>query len=387
MKKLKAIVVASLIVTFCVACTQEQGAPMPINPEPKSEKNEVLGTWIIDLDGDVMLNPQTSGLKYSNGFLYTVSDASAHESQILRLHQISMGDSKVVKKYAINDYSEAVKNSCFFTYLSNKPDYEALAPLPGEDNAWVFVTEDASRNEQLSETCQQQYAESGSTFYPTLVVRLQLQGESLALTHVRPIQFPSSAEVGDFPNDGIEGLSITRDNRLLLGLERDSKKQPRVFELKLGSDFWQESGFAKVQDSELLLPTFEQGNHPINGMDVVYPSSESEGYLLAAARNDNELWVVDLAKKKPTKRIKFDFFAPSDTSQNDKESEPECADKHLMDNSSIEGLAVVADELWMVNDPWKANYHKNIVCPADQHKYQKMAPLLFKMKIDKAWFE
>ena len=385
--------VASLIVTFCVACSQETGASgnltSNVNPEakPAVEPTPVglVGTWILDLDGDVMLNPQTSGLKHHKGFLYSISDASAHETQIQRLHQISMSDSRVVNKHAIKGYSEAVRNSCFFTYISNKPDYEALVPLPDKDDTWVFVTEDASRNEQLSEACQQQYAETGSTFYPTLLVRLEMNGDSMEVTHVRPIQFPSSAEVGDFPNDGIEGLSVTRDNRLLFGLEKDSNKQPRVFELKLEQEFWQQQGFAKVQDSELLLPTFEQGNHPINGMDVFYPSPESPGYLLAAARNDNELWVVDLAKQKATKRIKFDFYAPSDTSQNNAASQ--CEDTHLMNNSSIEGLAVVNNELWMVNDPWKANYHKNIVCSADEHKYQKMAPLLFKTKIDDAWFE
>ena len=410
MKKLMAIVVATSIVILCVACAPHESNSDPINSLGNSMvkagvvgsgENSIsnsgpinsgisfgpvnlVGEWIVDLDGDVMLNPQTSGLKFYAGALYSLSDASAHESQILKLHQISMSDSHVVKKFGPTEFSDAVKNSCFYSYLSKEPDYEALVPIPDEPEAWIFVTEDASRSEPLSDACQQQYAQSGSTFYPTLVVRLQLNGERLQVTHVRAIQFPIAAQVGDFPNDGIEGLSITRDNRLLLGLEKDANKQPRVFELKLTQDFWQTPGFATVQDSELLLPTFEQGNHPINGMDVYYPNASSEGYLLAAARNDNELWVVDLAKIKPTKRIKLAFYAPSDITQNTPEIQ--CEPTHLMNNASIEGLAVVNDEIWMVNDPWKANYHKNIVCAADQHKYHNMAPLLFNMHIDADWF-
>ena len=114
-------------------------------------------------------------------------------------------------------------------------------------------------------------------------------------------------------------------------------------------------------------------------MDVFYPTADSAGYLLAAARNDNELWVVDLAKRKPTKRMKLAFFAPS--------SDAACEAMHPMDNASIEGVAVVDNHVWMVNDPWKINYLKNVVCKSDEYRYQQMAPLLFKMKIDDAWFE
>ncbi|MFB0912091.1 MAG: hypothetical protein QMA97_02750 [Glaciecola sp.] len=352
---------------------------------PVSSITPLLGSWIIDVYGDVMFDPQTSGLKYDNGYLYSLSDASADASQILRLHQISLSNSQIIKKIGPTIFSERVKSSCFYNYLANKPDYEGLAPIRGEDGAWIFVTEDASRSTQLTKACQKTYTKTGSTVYPTLLVRLQVKDENLEVTHVRPVQFSVGANVGDFPNDGIEGLAFTKDNRLLLGLERDANKQPRVFEISVDDNFWQESGFAKVRDSQLWLPNFEQGNHPINAMDVFYPTPSSQGYLLAAARNDNELWIVDLAKRKPTKRIKLAFSAPSAITQD--ENQRLCEKAHLMNNASIEGVAVVDDHVWMVNDPWKVNYLKNIVCPADKDRYQKMAPLLFKIKIDDAWFD
>lgn len=379
------IVVISLIVSFCVACVPEKKQTDSAVKAPISPITNLLGSWIIDIDGDVMFDPQTSGLKYDNGYLYSLSDASADISQILRLHQISLNDSQVVKKIGPTVFSERVKNSCFYDYLANKPDYEGLVPIAGEDGAWIFVTEDASRSQQLSDVCQRTFAKTGSTVYPTLLVRLQVVGKSLEVTHVRPVQFAAEAQVGDFPNDGIEGLAFANDNRLLLGLEKDANGQPRVFEINVDDSFWQKSGFAKVHDSQLLLPNFEQGSHPINAMDVFYPTPSSQGYLIAAARNDNELWIIDLAKQQPTKRIKLAFSAPSNITQDKTQSA--CETMHLMNNASIEGVAVVNDHVWMVNDPWKVNYLKNIVCPADKYRYEKMAPLLFKMKIDDAWFD
>ena len=58
-----------------------------------------------------------------------------------------------------------------------------------------------------------------------------------------------------------------------------------------------------------------------------------------------------------------------------------------MDNASIEGLAVIGDTLWLVNDPWKVNYMKNLQCEANRARYEGMAPLLFNMPIDDAWFK
>lgn len=390
MKKFVAIFVVSLIVTFCLGCTPNTNETDAIVESPANNPVPTVGTWIIDLDSGVMIDPQTSGLKYDKGYLYSLSDASAHSSQVKRLHKILPDESQIVNKFGPTQFSDSVKNSCFYDYLNDKPDYEGLAPISGEEGAWIFVTEDASRSAQLSETCQQQFANTGSTLYPTLLVRLQLDGESIEVTHVRPIQFPISAQVGDSPNDGIEGLTFTRDNRLLLGLERDANKQPRVFEVAIDDKFWQQSDFATVQDSELLLPTFEQGSHPINGMDVFYPNPDSSGYLFAAARNDNELWIVDLAKRKPTKRVRLEFFAPSNTAPllgDTNTTQITCEPTHLMNNASIEGVAVFNDHVWMVNDPWKVNYLKNAVCSRDEYRYQQMAPLLFKVKIDKAWFD
>ena len=358
-------------------------------PPVRLEQHVLTGKWITELDGRFMLDPQTSGLKYHAGYLYSLSDGSSHESQRRRLHKISKDSAKVVQKFGPTVFSQTVQQSCFYPYLSNRPDYEALVPLDPTGTQWLYVTEDASQGIQLTPQCQQKYEDTHSTTYPTLLVKLELSEESLTVTAVRPVQFPKSAQVGDSPNDGIEGLALTKDNTLLLGLEKDASGQPKVFSTALTNDFWDTQAFINVIDTQLSLPTFTSGNHPINGMDIYYPDDSSQGYLIAAARNDEELWIVDLSKQKPTKIIPLLFLAPSiaNALSDAQKQSAYCAPLHQMDNASLEGLAVVDQHIYMVNDPWKTNYKKNIVCDADTSKYEEFSHLLFKLEINPRWFK
>lgn len=352
----------------------------------------VIGEWILDIDNNVMINPQTSGLKYHAGFLYSVSDASAAGFQQRKLHKIDMEGAKVVAKIGPTLISNEIQQSCFYEYLNVRPDYEALVPLNDAASEWLFVTEDAREGAQLSEACQKKYMNTHSTLYPSLLVRLVLSGETLIAQSVRPIQFPLESKVGDTANDGIEGLALTHDNRLLLGLEQDSANQPQVFEVQLDDDFWQTQSFVKLASTNLKLPDLGKIDHPINGMDIYYPHEGSEGYLVAAARNQDQLWLIDLSEKRPTKILPLIFVAPSQMRHSALNSPlnantPQCAPVHEMNNASIEGVAVHGNNVYLVNDPWKANYPKNVVCESDRQRYEAFAPLLFKLTLDPSWFE
>lgn len=354
--------------------------------EYKELAQEVLvGEWIIDTNGKTMLNPQSSGLKYAGGYLYSLSDGSADKSQQRRLHKLDTDSAKVLTKYGPTRFSRAVEQSCFYAYLAASPDYEAMVALNDQGTQWIFVTEDARNGVQLTAECQQRFANTHSTIYPTLLVRLTLADSVLTVDAVRPVQFPESAKVGNAPNDGIEGLALTREKDLLLGLEKDASNQARVFKTKINDSFWDSSEFVLVQDAQLKLPKFTSGRHPINGMDVYYPSANSQGYLIAAARNDDKLWIIDLAGKKATVKVPMLFLAPSNI--NSLPNSTYCAPLHEMDNASIEGVAVMGDQLVLVNDPWKVNYSKNIVCQADTESYERFSPLLFKTPLKPEWFE
>ena len=100
--------------------------------------------------------------------------------------------------------------------------------------------------------------------------------------------------------------------------------------------------------------------------------------LIAAARNDNEIWIIDEQGNKPAKRVEFNFAVEI-------MGNSECGDTEIMDNASIEGIAVIDHTLWLVNDPWKRNYLKNIQCPDNAEHYNAMAPVLFSTPIPKEW--
>jgi len=339
------------------------------------------GKWLIEESGKTMLDPQTSALKLWQGKLLSLSDRSAHETQQKQLHIINPANAIVAKESLKMTLSTQVKESCFSAYLADKPDFEALAIDPNNDNVFFVVTEDARIGVQLSTDCQQRYQKTGSTKYPSLLVRLELDNSNvLSMTHVRALQFPASYNVGNFPNDGIEGMAFGKNSTLYLGLEKDNKGVARIFSLPLSYNFWQSDKFAPVEDTEVKLPAFKKGRHPINGMDYL-PAKNHPGYIVAAARNDNQLWIIDLDKQKPTKVISMEFLAP--VTGEDKQ----CNDWELIGNTSLEGVAVAKDKIWLINDPWKKHYMDNVKCESNRDKYKRLSPLLFSLPISKDWFE
>jgi hypothetical protein len=339
------------------------------------------GKWLVETNDKVMLDPQTSALKLWRGKLLSLSDRSAHISQQKQLHIIEPSDAIVEEKSLEMTISNEIKGSCFYPYLADKPDFEALAIDPNNDNVFIIVTEDARDGVQLTPACQKRFENTGSTKYPSLIVRLEIDKDNvLSMTHVRPLQFSASYDIGDFANDGIEGLAYGKDNTLYLGLEKDNKGLARIFSLSLNETFWHSDEFAPVVDSNVVLPTFEKGAHPINGMDYI-PVDNHPGYIAAAARNDNQLWIIDLANEKPTKVISMKFLAPVIS------SDKRCKNWELIGNSSLEGVAVANGNIWLINDPWKAHYIENVKCESNRHKYERFSPLLFSLPISKQWFE
>ncbi|WP_193362870.1 protein disulfide isomerase family protein [Aliiglaciecola lipolytica] len=368
MNKLGLILLVAIGLT---GCAEKQQTP---------QKIALQGQWLTEQSGEAMLNPQTSGLKGWRGKLLSVSDGSADISQRKQLHIIEPNTAAVLAESLTFVMSDRVQQSCFAAYLNDAPDLEALAVDPDDDKVFIVVTEDATRSESMSESCFEKYQNSGSTQYPTLLLRLELQeNNELLVSHVRPIQFQASLQIGDFPNDGIEALAFGPDDTLYLGMEKDKKVKARIFSLKIDDDFWLSEEFAQVTDLQLNLPKYDSGNHPINGMDYL-PRENHPGYLVAAARNDNNIWLIDLAKQKETKVIAVEFYAPTHS------KEENCGPWELMDNASLEGVAVVGSTIWMINDPWKRYYPDNIICEVNRVNYEKMAPLLFSMPVDPNWF-
>ncbi|MAG68671.1 MAG: hypothetical protein CMK74_22785 [Pseudomonadales bacterium] len=357
------------------ACNQQQD--IVIIPEAQDLTVTTVGQWITDDSGKVMFDPQTSGLVVLEGQLITIADASADITQQLKLHTINPSTFKLAHSSDRFSFSREVRRSCFFDYLNDQPDLEALAVDPRNPNVIYTVTEDATRTGALSTRCESKYEKTGSTDYPSLLVKLtKLDDNNVEMSSVRPIQFPDTFNVGNFPNDGIEGLTMSSDGTLYLGLEKDKAGQPRIFALDIDTSFWSTSDFATVYEPKLRLPEFSAGNHPINGL-ALHTAKNGKSYLLAAARNDNELWIIDTAGTLPTKRIPVIFNVQGS----------ENCEEYTMDNASMEGLVIHGTTLWIINDPWEKNYLKNVTCEAHRRHYEDLAPLLFPLPLSESWFE
>ncbi|WP_166422743.1 hypothetical protein [Paraglaciecola sp. 20A4] len=348
------------------------------NP-PAGHVTTVNGRWLMEANGEVMLDPQTSGLTVWNGKLISLSDRSADRSQRLQLHVISSETALVSPEIMAFELSDTLKDSCFASYIQENPDLEALVAVPNEPGVFFTITEDASDHQGLSPVCAEKYGHSGSVVYPFLLVRLAVQTDhSVLMTHVRPLMFSDELNLANFPNDGIEGLALSDDGQLYLALEKDAAGGARVFTTDISAEFWQQNDFIPMRDTQVKLPSFEHGNHPINALEFYQYGGHR--YLFAAARNDEQLWVIDLAGQQDALVVDLHFFAQLDTPNEI------CSGWEPMDNASIEGLTVIDDTLWMVNDPWKAVYLQNIQCEQNRAKFEKMAPLLFSLPIQDAWF-
>lgn len=361
----------------------------PVFAEPKFFVANATGNWILERDGTFMQDPQTSGLTYLDGYLYSISDASAKLHQLKQLHKMSADTGRIIEKIGPIQLAQNIaENSCFAKYLEDKPDYEGLVRLPNSQTEWLVVTEDASRGDLISAECLAKYSAANFTYYPSLLVKLELINETLMLTGVRVLQFDAKDKVDkrlsgvkNIENDGLEGIAITREGNILLGLEKDADEKPRVFQLDYEQALFDSiDTFIKVKDSGLLFPDFLSFKNPINGMEVYYPNPNSTGFLITAARNANQLWILDLAKKKLPIIVDLNLYAPSDTSKG-------CANRHRIKNTALEGVAVHNNTLYLVNDPWKQEYPNNIICAQDKDRYLGMSPLLFTLPIDAAWFE
>jgi hypothetical protein len=374
------ILLLSVFMSSLFGCTNvAELSPEIDSTAPSTNATLTLtGQWLTDGNGGGIIDPQPSGLTMWQEQLVMISDASANDGQVKRLHFIDPTSAQRKTLSPIYQISPNLTQSCFNQYLLSKPDLEALVKDPSEPNSFITVTEDASVLGKLTQECQVAFRDTHSTIYPTVLVRLRWDGTQLWVTGVRAVQFPVNAQIGNTPNDGVEGLSID-GNTLFIALEKDVNYRARIFSTVLDEQFWADSGFVSVVDSTFMIPELNHPDqrpvpHPINGTDIFeYQGSK---WLLSAARNDNQLWLINIAKKRPTKVVDLKFMAPTKIGTGP--APVDCPAFTLMDNASLEGVAVANGKVYLVNDPWKRNYWKNILCEATRPAYaEHMNGLLF----------
>ncbi|MBU2428260.1 MAG: hypothetical protein KKA56_15390 [Gammaproteobacteria bacterium] len=341
----------------------------------------LTGQWIRDINQLSLKDPQTSGLTWRHDELMSLGDQSADPSMRMKLFRLNPQTAQFNHAPIDITISAAVRSSCFGDYLANSPDLEALTWDRLDDLTLITVTEDASRA-QLSPACARKYAQTNSTSYPTLLLKISLNNDltTAEISAVRPVQFPLEAKVGNLPNDGIEGLAVDDHQNLYLALEKNSAAMPAIFKTRLTADFWAKDNFVKVIDANLTMPPLDKKGHPINGIDFLpSPIPGHPGYLVAVARNDDQLWIFDLTNRVIPFVQPLSFYVATDNSGL-------CPVYEKMVQTALEGIAVNDGKVYMVNDPWKQHYPDNIQCDVNAGNFRKFAPLLFEMPVDPRWF-
>lgn len=338
------------------------------------------GYWLTDKQKRHLDDPQSSGLTFRHGELIHISDNSAAEHRRNKLSRINPANGELIAEPIPISVAEHVLQGCFGALLANYPDYEALTWDRQDDTVLISVTEDSSFM-QLTEPCKQRYGQTYSTDYPTLLVKIKTDKAmtKAQVVAVRPVQFPQSAQVGNFANDGIEGLAIDNQQRLYLALEKNQANAPMIFSTPYNEQLWQSDDFIHVTDTQFALPLPDNLNHPINALDYLpSPTAGHPGFLLAAARNDDQIWLIDISQQLPPLVHQMTYYAATNTA--------DCPAFEKMRQTAIEGLAVSGDTIYLVNDPWKQRYADNITCPANKPHYERFSPLLFKLLSDPRWF-
>jgi len=341
----------------------------------------LTGQWIRDLQQQPLKDPQTSALTWRHDELISLGDQSADPSMRMKLFRINPKTANFNHAPIDISISEAVRQSCFGDYLANSPDLESLTWDRLDDLTFITVTEDASRA-QLSPNCAKKYAQTNSTSYPTLLLKISINPDfsTAEITAVRPVQYPLESKVGNLPNDGIEGLAIDDHQNLYLALEKNTAGMPAIFKTRLTADFWAKDNFVKVIDANLTMPPLDNKGHPINGLDFLpSPIPGHPGYLVAAARNDDQLWIFDLTNRVMPFVQQLSFFVATDHSGL-------CPVYEKMVQTALEGVAVHQGKIYLINDPWKQHYPDNIQCDVNAAHFNNMSPMLFEMPVDPRWF-
>ncbi|MBZ9610629.1 hypothetical protein [Rheinheimera maricola] len=341
----------------------------------------VAGKWITDRQGQTLTDPQSSGFTWRHGELIHLGDNSAAEPMRNKLLRINPNTAQLNAEPLNITVSEQVLKGCFGELFSKYPDFESLTWDRTDDTVLISVTEDSSFI-TLSAECKARYGDTNSTDFPTLLVKIETDSQlsRAEITAVRPVKFPKAAKVGNFPNDGIEGLAIDNAGNLYLALEQNIANAPMIFKTPYGNDFWQQDGYVKVQDAQFNLPIPDNKDHPINGLDYLPAKKHNHpGYLIAAARNDDQLWIIDLAQQQPPFVQQMLYYAPTP-------ADSTCPAYEPIAQTAIEGVAVYGDTVFLVNDAWKKRYPDNIQCTANAANFNKFATLLFSLPVDPRWF-
>jgi hypothetical protein len=323
---------------------------------------ELRGKWVLDSDGKAIppssfrRGLQPSALAWRRGELWSLGDQrSQYPGHLFRIDPRSgrlLGQPLRLRLPARKDG----ENPQFEIYRGiPNSDFEGLAPHPDDLNTFFAITEDK---------------------VPWVVeIRLTDKGKSLAagIVQLSQIRLPGNPRPWrDDSNFRMEGLAVSDDARTLyLAFERADDDLPRIYSAPLsiaraGKPFQLQAVPVRFA---ALPPRGDKARARLNINDIQFIRRGKRPFLLAVARDQERLLVIDIQAGKVSRTIDLDFRDP---------------DGQAILWVSPEGLAfdAAADRLWVINDPdsVRGNYRRRDQ-PEATGLYAEFAPLLFEMKL------
>jgi hypothetical protein len=330
--------------------------------EADSRRVELRGRWVLDSAGKAVgpdsfrRGLQTSALLYRGSELLSVGDQrSQYPSHLFRISSAS--GLLLGPPMKITPPGEKPGESRHFKTYRSIPnsDFEGLAADPAVKNRLYGITEDK---------------------VPWVsILKLEKSGEQ---THVKlesltQVLFPEGLKPWDGnKNFRLEGIALGENSeRAYLAYERALDDLPRVLEIKLAGLAGKDT--ISARDLEISFDAVprrpDKKNSLLNINDIQFLRRENRSWLIALARDQERILLIDLEKERVARWLDLDL------------REPGGGKIYWV---SPEGLAIDQEggRLWIINDPdsVSGNYRRRGVKKA-AGMYALYAPLLFEMKL------
>ena len=347
-----------LTILFIAAVTD--GALQPLRAD--NARVELRGKWVLDPSGKAVgpdsfrRGLQTSSLLWRDSALLSAGDQRSQYPGHLFL--IDPGTGRLLRPpmKITPDEKKPGENRHLDTYRSiPNSDFEGLAADPAVRDRLYGITEDK---------------------VPWIsVLRLEKSRKEtiVRLESLTEIRFPEGLEPWDGnKNFRLEGIALAeKPGKAYLAYERAGDDLPRILEITLtglaGKDIVTARDLGISFDGVTRRPDKKRSLLNIN--DIQFLRRENRSWLVALARDQERVLLIDLDKARVIRWVDLDLRDPGGG---------------RIYWVSPEGLALdeEAGRLWIINDPdsVSGNYRRRGVKKADG-MYALYAPLLFEMKL------
>ena len=336
------------------------------NPIPGGAPLVSRGIWVADTDGkptppgSFTRGLQTSGLIFREGELWSIGDQrSQFPGQIFRMDP---GTARLLERpVKLEVPGETTGENPEFAAYRRIPnsDFEGFALHPLETGSLYAITED--KVPWVAEIRLEKDPEGPAPHHRARIVQLSR------------IRFPADAEPwrGDL-NFRFEGCAIHDDGKtFFLAFERAKDELPRLYRSSLdaarsGKEIELEKVLVAFGD---VPPRKDKPEARLNLNDIAFFRHEGRPVLLAVARDQERLLIVDLEKKAVTRYVDLDLLDPTGAA---------------IEWASPEGVALDAPRgrVWIITDPdsvGKSYRARAESAPTGQ--FADYSPLLFELEL------